>query len=50
LRSEDEQGFKMERDEAVIKLLNIIYKNSELSQRELAKAIGKKYRTDNDTP
>ena len=30
----------MEKDEAVIKLLNIIYKNSELSQRELAKAIG----------
>ncbi|MCD6257673.1 MarR family EPS-associated transcriptional regulator [Candidatus Aerophobetes bacterium] len=30
----------MERDEAVIKLLNIIYKNSELSQRELAKTVG----------
>ncbi len=40
LRSEDEQGFKMEKDEAVIKLLNIIYKNPKLSQRELAKAIG----------
>jgi len=40
LRSENEQGFKMERDEAVIKLLNIIHKNSELSQRELAKTVG----------
>ena len=41
LRSENEQDFKMEKDEAVIKLLNIIYKNSELSQRELAKTVGK---------
>ena len=61
-RSEDEQGFKMEKDEAVIKLLNIIYKNSQVSPRELAKTIGKlnkiskqiknliKYRTDNDNP
>jgi len=52
----------MEKNEAVIKLLNIIYKNSQVSPRELAKTIGKlnkiskqiksliKYRTDNDNP
>jgi len=30
----------MEKDEAVIKLLNIISKNPELSQREITKTIG----------
>jgi len=52
----------MEKGEAVIKLLNIIYKNPQASPRELAKAIGKlnklskqiksliKYRVDNDNP
>ena len=30
----------MEKDEAVIKLLNTIHKNPELSQRELAKTVG----------
>ncbi|GAB6162908.1 MarR family EPS-associated transcriptional regulator [Desulfothermus naphthae] len=41
LRSINEQKeLNMEKEESIIKLLNIIYKNPQASQREIAKSIG----------
>ena len=41
LRSINEQKeLNMEKEESIVKLLNIIYKNPQASQREIAKSIG----------